>query len=463
MVKSCNPSMNQQDLMNTANKEWRKYRKESETTIKNQIKQYLIASPSIVRTTTFFLPPNLPNIPNIPNIPSSESSTSDSATQHKSSTLIREAEAKITEYEHLMANTSNKDLRQLEEKGIVEIFATRGHPSEFQKNPELLDQIHECIEYGTADKKRRKTTIKVPNVKIVAVSQSEMNPHIDEHYCLASVKMVREFASTFANHSIIISQDDKAKIGLGIPAVSRTFRSLQSFNEPVTVSDHNFPHRAKQKLIPSVYLIINPEDTNESLRQVDEEPDENPRHLKNIIEYCRFFCKLDLDYFSIYTHAPSQSAYNPVKYSMCTLSEKLAGIELPIDKFGSHLNSWSVVIDEDLARYNFEFAGQYLCEIWKCDNINGKQVYINYVDHNENPFQNNEKDSIIWLWIECHIQICHYSLNVRKCSNQSCCDEVHAKEAIDLLKENNRFLLPLMKGKDGHYLNLIHILQYMDK
>ncbi|KAF0412674.1 hypothetical protein F8M41_007888 [Gigaspora margarita] len=128
--------------MNTANKEWRKYQKESKTTIKNQIKQYLIAGPSIVRTTTFFLPPNSPNIPNIPNIPSSESSTSDSASsnllvsnsssllsveiptiapnapaQHKSSTLIREAEAKITEYEHLMANTSDKDLRyQIYEK-----------------------------------------------------------------------------------------------------------------------------------------------------------------------------------------------------------------------------------------------------------------------------------------------------------------------------------------------------------
>lgn len=84
-----------------------------------------------------------------------------------------------------------------------------------------------------------------------------------------------------------------------------------------------------------------------------------------------------------------------------------------------------------MARRNFEFAGQCLCEIW--------------------------------LWIEHHTQICHYSLDVRKCSDQSCCGEVHAKEAIDLLKENNGFLLPLTKGKDGHYLNPIHILQYMDK
>ncbi|CAG8802831.1 26651_t:CDS:1, partial [Dentiscutata erythropus] len=73
MAKFCNPSMNKQDLMNAANKKWQKYKKESEATIKNQINQYLIASPSIVRTTTFFLLPSLPNIHSL------ESSTSNSA------------------------------------------------------------------------------------------------------------------------------------------------------------------------------------------------------------------------------------------------------------------------------------------------------------------------------------------------------------------------------------------------
>ncbi|CAG8523402.1 4406_t:CDS:2 [Acaulospora morrowiae] len=129
MVKSCNPSMKRQDLMDAANKEWCKYQKESEATIKNQINQYLIASPSIVRTTAFFLPPNSLDLP------SSELSTSNSAgskllvsdssslllnktpiapnapAQRKSLMLIQEAEAKITKYEHLLINTSDKDLR----------------------------------------------------------------------------------------------------------------------------------------------------------------------------------------------------------------------------------------------------------------------------------------------------------------------------------------------------------------
>src|SRR5690348_3797843 len=49
---------------------------------------------------------------------------------------------------------------------------------------------------------------------------------------------------------------------------------------------------------------------------VDGGPDENPRYLKNIKEYCKFFLELNLDYFTIQTHAPGQSAYNSVECSM---------------------------------------------------------------------------------------------------------------------------------------------------
>ena len=41
--------------------------------------------------------------------------------------------------------------------------------------------------------------------------------------------------------SVVISQDDKAKIGLGVPAVGRTFQILQSVHEPIRVTDYDFP------------------------------------------------------------------------------------------------------------------------------------------------------------------------------------------------------------------------------
>jgi hypothetical protein len=72
---------------------------------------------------------------------------------------------------------------------------------------------------------------------------------------------------------------------------------------------------------------------------VDGGPDENPKHLKNIKSYCQLFRKFDLDFLSVRAHAPGQSKYNPVERGMTTLSGKLAGITLPIDYFGTYLNS----------------------------------------------------------------------------------------------------------------------------
>ncbi|CAG8641988.1 30528_t:CDS:2 [Gigaspora margarita] len=385
----------------------------------------------------------------------------------------------------------------LENRGEVIIYDSPRRPSFLLLNPDLLEKMHSCIEFGSAAKKSRKEVIKRINslnakrhhhamaIQINSVSRNEMPKHIDEHYCLQMVKDAKQFASAFASYSVIISQDDKAKVSLGILAVGRIFKNIQIAHELVEVPDHDFPKGSKQKLIPSVYLTIDLEDSNDSLHNgqllifirpqwllktsslthivdliqivenpdlssklkledefkpilvllVDNGPDENPRHLKNIKEYCKLFIELNLDYFTIRTHAPGQSAYNPVERSMSTLSEKLAGIVLPIDNFGSYLDS--------------------------NDHIHGKEVFIEYVDEQIDSF--NKALDISWSWIEIHYQICQYFLDIRKCNNFNCCSKWRAEEVADLLAENDRFLPPAIKGRDGHFLNPIHILQYMDK
>src|SRR6185295_18457448 len=128
----------------------------------------------------------------------------------------------------------------------------------------------------------------------------------------------------------------------------------------------------------------------------------NPKHMKNIIQYAHLFRSLDLDYLTVRTHAPGQSAYNPVERSMASLSAKLAGITLPVGKFGSHLNSQGSVINEELARQNFEYSGKKLCDIWKRDDIHGKPVRVEYIDQERHSF-NELEPSILWEWIENHI------------------------------------------------------------
>ncbi|EXX64505.1 hypothetical protein RirG_142050 [Rhizophagus irregularis DAOM 197198w] len=170
---------------------------------------------------------------------------------------------------------------------------------------------------------------------------------------------------------------------------------------------------------------------------VDGGPDENPKHMKNIIQYAHLFRALNLDYLTVRTHAPGQSAYNPVERDMTSLSAKLASITLP-------------------------FSGKRLCDIWRRDDIHGKPVTVKYIDKEIIPF--NEFDSSTsWEWIENHAQICRYSLDIKKCKNRECCSENRATDAMLLLDENDGFLFPITKGKDGHFINPIHTLQYYDK
>ena len=47
---------------------------------------------------------------------------------------------------------------------------------------------------------------------MAAVGKNKISDHVDEYYCLASVKGVKTFASAFSQNIILISQDDKAKV-----------------------------------------------------------------------------------------------------------------------------------------------------------------------------------------------------------------------------------------------------------
>ncbi|GET58415.1 hypothetical protein GLOIN_2v1766467 [Rhizophagus irregularis DAOM 181602=DAOM 197198] len=341
-----------------------------------------------------------------------------------------------------------KKRKILHEDQMVILYDKPGRPPFLFEHPNLHDHIHDLIEFGAADKKRRKEVIK-PQIKahhhpawvsVAGVSHTETRDHSDGHYCLASTKYARQFATAFADNSVVISQDDKVKIGLGVPAVGNA-----------------------QKLVLSVYLITKPNESNDELQTeqlaifvrhqwslgtsslthmqdleslvldpqyddvlktggeirpiwvllVDERPDENPRHLKNIKIYCQLFQK-----------------------GMATLSGKLADIILPIDHFGSHLNT---------------------------------QVNARYVEELSNPFENLEFEGddspecfVPWSWIENHCNLCQYSLDIKHCTNTSCCGPPRAKEAMDFLFSNNGFLPPVTKAKDGHFTNAIHLLEYFD-
>ena len=65
-----------------------------------------------------------------------------------------------------------------------------------------------------------------------------------------------------------------------------------------------------------------------------------------------------------YFFSPGQSAYNIVESRMAPLSHDLAGLILPHDHFGSHLNDSGVTINAELEKINFKKAGEILAEVW---------------------------------------------------------------------------------------------------
>ncbi|GBC33693.2 hypothetical protein GLOIN_2v1783204 [Rhizophagus irregularis DAOM 181602=DAOM 197198] len=363
MVKTGNSDPNRSKLCELVTKEWNKIKRKDKPEIDDIIKDYLATPYNLCNIQTMRSIPSgsreksLPNLSTICTVDPVPEISINVSSQQKTANEIQIAKKKLTETtlnNYLLPHQSNS----------------------------ITAKAHHHLVW----------------IAVAKVSHTETRDHSDGHYCLASVKSARQFATVFANNAVIILQDDKAKIDLGVPAVGRTFHTLQSVNELVNLKNLT--------LDPKYNDVLK---TNEEIRPiwvllVDGGLDKNPRHLKNIKTYCHFFQKFDLDYLTVQTHASGQSKYNPVERGMATLSGKLASITLPIDHFRLHLNT------------------------------QGK--------------------------IENHCNLCQYSLDIKRCTNSSYCGLSYTKEIKDLLLSNNGFLPPTTKAKDGHFTNPIYLLEY---
>ena len=116
----------------------------------------------------------------------------------------------------------------------------------------------------------------------------------------------------------------------------------------------------------------------------DGGPDENPRYQKKIACAINYFCKFDLNAMCVATNAPGRSAYNRVERRMAPLSHDLAGLILPHDHFGTHLDSQGRTTDRELELSNFEHAGKILADIWSKTVIDGNPVVAEYIPPYEN-------------------------------------------------------------------------------
>src|SRR5581483_1255264 len=294
MVKSHNKSPNKMILQQQAQDSWRQVKTEDESIIQTRIFE-LLRTPIKSYPFTFVSqeeparePPKPPPVPlDIHSEPSDSIQLSSNASaQRQLLENVQKTKADLYEYNNLLQVASSPELRthftlkiknleeiiatkenrlkrlrsnaaaqqrarkkkmeKVEMENVVEVYDTPGRPSFLINDPNILEKMHNSIEFGAADYKRRKEIIKVRTVKhlrekleenynvymarstlqnymqpnhqgtkeaqrhhhpaqirLASVGRNEMASHVDEHYCLASVKSVKSFALVFPKDVVL--------------------------------------------------------------------------------------------------------------------------------------------------------------------------------------------------------------------------------------------------------------------
>ncbi|CAF1379909.1 unnamed protein product [Rotaria sp. Silwood1] len=277
-----------------------------------------------------------------------------------------------------------------------------------------------------------KKHVRTVPVRLRKALNDEHGKHEDGHFATATIRYIKDLAGIFGNDVVFfLSQDDKCKVPIGLPAAKIQAPMLMHLDYRVRLPDHDWTVAPRHQLTPSVYAACMMNENNDvgysgptyiairsakhdrsdanshacdfdrlvglkefekSVRDytgqvkpiviitVDGGPDENPRFPKTLVAAIRKFRKYNLDALFVLTHAPGQSAYNVVERRMAPLSHDLAGLILPHDHFGTHLNDSGVTVNPDLERTNFKKAGEVLAEVWCGSVIDEYPVVAEYID-----------------------------------------------------------------------------------
>lgn len=307
-------------------------------------------------------------------------------------------------------------------------------------------------------------------VKLRRPEADHHKAHPDQFFCRASIRNLEILTSILGPIEVcFISQDDKARVPIGMTAANKQSPLLMHVQYKVSLPDHDFVIANQHRLIPSVYAGCNiktdsmgkPDAVSYSgptyisirsgkhssstasshasdfdrlanldcfkkimyndsncmkpvmIISADGGPDENPRYPKVINNAIKHFREYDLDVFIVVTNAPGRSAFNRVERRMAPLSLHLAGVVLPHDSYGTHLDQSGRTINPELEKENFQKAGQVLAEIWSKVKIDQETVVAEYIV--PNPVKEKFVPSApSQEWYSQHVRESQYMLQVRK-------------------------------------------------
>ena len=353
---------------------------------------------------------------------------------------------------------------------------------------------------ATREGKRHVNTVPV---KLSRAENNKHSKHPDTLFARASISNLEQLASLLGPNEVVFhSQDDKCRVPIGLTAANKQAPLIMHMEYKIKLSDHDFVIAPQHKLIPSViagigiklnniaeltgvtysgptYVAIRSAKHCSSTAEqhlidmkrvsllsefqddmykdglhkpimiitVDGGPDENPRYSKTIKCAIDYFCTYKLDALFVATNAPGRSAFNRVERRMAPLSHDIAGVVLPHDHFGSHLNSKGETIDREMEIKNFSYAGKILSEIWSNTIIDGNSVVAEYVEpideHNINIIEQSTS------WKDKHVQESQYFLQIVKCKDTSCCELPRSSYFCFMKQQFLPAPLPLVQTDDG--------------
>ena len=96
--------------------------------------------------------------------------------------------------------------------------------------------------------------IRTVPVKLRKAKNNLRNRHKDADFTFTTKKQLRDVVSMFGKKSVfVISIDDKAKVPIGVTAVTKQAPLVMHVSYEVRLPDHDFVKATKHKLTPSVY------------------------------------------------------------------------------------------------------------------------------------------------------------------------------------------------------------------
>ena len=310
---------------------------------------------------------------------------------------------------------------------------------------------------NTSEGKRHVQTV---NVKLLRPENSLRKKNMDRMFACSVVQDMFAIAQLFGPEAVLfLSNDDKARVPLGLAASNLQAPILMHLEYKVRLPDHNFVVGPAHKLIPSVYGVCNVKENGDVsysgdtfirvrsgkhdsssaathsydvhnlirsqlvprkpilLMMTDGAADEAPRFPQPLASAVSIFKEFELDALVHGVNAAGLSAFNPVERRMAPLSHDLAGIILPHDHYGNHLNSDRTTADVELEKENFYKAAEVLCEVWSKTVIDGHRV------HCEPLRAGCEIDlgEVDPEWASRHVRQSRYSIQIVKCADTDCC------------------------------------------